>query len=89
MYLYFRHYNTIIMQDCGLKGGCTNVANFITANHTINSTYSPTVGFIAAGISTLLFGSTLVPVKKFDCGDGMFLSFFMLINRVITYFLLS
>jgi hypothetical protein len=30
------------------------------------------VGFIAAGVSCLFFGSNFAPIKKFETGDGKF-----------------
>ena len=30
------------------------------------------VGFIAAAIAVVFFGSNFVPLKKFETGDGMF-----------------
>ncbi|XP_061164844.1 transmembrane protein 144-like isoform X2 [Saccostrea echinata] len=42
------------------------------ANSEDNSTIPQYIGFIAAGVSVLLYGSNFAPVKKFETGDGMF-----------------
>ncbi|XP_062596151.1 transmembrane protein 144-like isoform X2 [Saccostrea cucullata] len=43
-----------------------------TADSGDNSTVPQYIGFIAAGVSVLLYGSNFAPVKKFETGDGMF-----------------
>ena len=35
-------------------------------------TSSEIEGFIACGVAVLLFGSNLVPIKKFETGDGKY-----------------
>ncbi|XP_077989959.1 transmembrane protein 144-like [Glandiceps talaboti] len=39
---------------------------------TNNTDTNDALGFIAAGIAVVFFGSNFVPVKKFESGDGMF-----------------
>lgn len=40
-----------------------------------NGSSGPTyVGFICAGVAVVFFGSNFVPVKKFETGDGMMIS---------------
>ena len=72
--------------DLGGKGRLDNQAFFYTDEiismgaHSGNSTVEPTdpppehkmlyVGFIAAAIAVVLFGTNFAPVKKFKSGDG-------------------
>ncbi|XP_076468462.1 transmembrane protein 144-like isoform X1 [Babylonia areolata] len=41
-------------------------------NTTKSDAYPASVGFIAAGIAVLFFGSNFVPIKKYETGDGVF-----------------
>jgi len=37
-------------------------------------------GFVAVALAAVLFGSNLIPVKKFETGDGMSIAHFVIFN---------
>ncbi|XP_066287228.1 transmembrane protein 144-like [Branchiostoma lanceolatum] len=62
---------TTLYQDNATTESSTTVvpASLTPSNTTKDETY---LGFIAAAVSVVFFGSNLVPIKKVDTGDGMF-----------------
>ncbi|XP_019621799.1 PREDICTED: transmembrane protein 144-like [Branchiostoma belcheri] len=57
------------------NGTTTTPASTFTAAHIQPSNYTKDeayIGFIAAAVSCVFFGTTLVPVKRMETGDGMF-----------------
>ncbi|XP_014786458.1 transmembrane protein 144 isoform X2 [Octopus bimaculoides] len=42
------------------------------ANHTSNTNFSISAGYISSAISVIFYGSNFVPVKQYETGDGMF-----------------
>jgi hypothetical protein len=51
--------------------------------------YSLGVGFIAVALAAVLFGSNLLPIKKFETGDGMFFQWIYCASVWITGFVVN
>ena len=48
--------------------GITEILTTVAPAHQPWPTY---VGFVAVAVASVLFGSNLIPVKKFETGDGV------------------
>ena len=47
------------------------------------------VGFAAASVSVLCFGTNFIPVKKYDTGDGMFFQWCMCLGVWMSGFIVQ
>lgn len=52
-----------------------------------DDTEGEVLGFVACAVAVVLFGSNLVPVKKFETGDGVCLSVIFYIFTTIARFI--
>eukprot|EP01100_Stratorugosa_tubuloviscum_P014902 TRINITY_DN824_c0_g1_i2.p1 TRINITY_DN824_c0_g1~~TRINITY_DN824_c0_g1_i2.p1 ORF type:complete len:364 (+),score=164.25 TRINITY_DN824_c0_g1_i2:43-1092(+) len=55
----------------------------------LSDSNSLAIGFVAAGIAVVFFGSNFLPVKKFETGDGLFFQWIMCAGVWITGFILN
>ena len=51
----------------------THVDLLTTVTPTANQAWPMYAGFIGVAAASILFGSNLIPVKKFETGDGMYI----------------
>ena len=55
----------------GMTESDVSIYTAVTPTHMSNhDDIPPSLGFLAAAVAVVFFGSNLVPVKKFETGDG-------------------
>lgn len=85
--LIFLHGNKDLIQQISELRNSSRVAAFDLFFGEVRSKREKmseeTIGFIAAAVAIVCFGSNFVPIKKFETGDGVFFQWYMLFILIV------